>query len=107
MMHRGAGKTTVKLRNFLCIDFAHSYVRIYGLLKNFIIMEIGFPQGLLPKRSFSSVAECFSTWCLMPTIWGEVFLTVLEVLWVMTVMLLSQNTQMFLEMRGFVSVKAP
>lgn len=42
----------------------------------------------------------------MPTIWGEVFLTILEVLWVMTVMLLSQNTQMFLEMQGFVPVKA-
>lgn len=53
------------LKNFLCIDFTRTYVRIYGFLKNFIIMEIGFPEGLLPKRSFTSVAECFPprAWC--------------------------------------------
>lgn len=43
MIHRRASKIAVKLRNFLCKDFASFYVRIYGVLRNFISMEIGFP----------------------------------------------------------------
>lgn len=70
-------------------------------------MEIGSPWGLEPMRSFTSVAECFSTWCLRPTNWGEVFLTILEALQVVTVMLLSQNTQMVLEVQGPVPAKFP
>lgn len=77
---RGWLAKTVKVRHFLCFDVASSsYVGIYVSLKNFIIMEIDFPQGHLPRRSFNSVAECFSTWCLMPTSLKETLLVVLEV----------------------------
>lgn len=70
-------------------------------------MEIGFPQGLSPRRSFTSVAECFSTWCLMPPSWGGGYLTILEVLQTAMVKLLLQNTHVILEPLGAVPAKNP
>lgn len=63
MTHRGASKTAVKLRDLLCTDFA-IMLEFMVYSKILSAWKLAFP--LLPRRSFTSVAECFSTGASCP-----------------------------------------
>lgn len=62
---------TLLQRGFPCLDVAGASVRTPALLKNVIIVEIGFPSGPEPRRSFTSPAVFPSTWFPPPATSGE------------------------------------